>query len=284
MMADRFRDRVILITGASEGIGRELALQLAKEGAWLALASRTRERLEQLAQECKEHGGRAIVVLTDVADAAACRECVETTAKTLGRLDMLINNAGLSMYARFSAIQDPGMLERIVAVNFLGAIYCTSYALPFLKQTQGRIVAISSLAGKILAPGATAYGASKAAMRSFFDSLRTELRSETVSVTVAYPGFVRTEIYKRFLDPEGKPGPDMTSRIPRWTMMSVERCARRIIQAARRRRREVPPTFFDRLIFAVHRAAPWMVERFWRRTLDKDFPTGPGKEANRPGT
>jgi len=271
-MAESFRERAVLITGASEGIGRELALQLSGEGAWLALVSRNKERLEAAARECTARGGQAVVFPADVGDPAACRECVEAAVKTFGRLDVLINNTGISMYARFSAIDDLGMLERIMRVNFLGAMYCTGHALPALRRTQGRIVAISSLAAKIVGPGAAGYAASKAAVCSFFEALRTELKPEKVSVTLACPGFVRTEIYRRFLDARGNAGPDMTPRIPRWTTISVERCARRIIAAARRRRQEVAPTLPDRLILAVHRFAPRLVERFWLRTLEKDFP------------
>lgn len=270
-MAETFREQVILITGASEGIGRELALQLSGEGAYLVLASRRQEKLEAVAQECHARGGRALAIATDVSEASDCRNLIDSAVKTFGQLHMLINNAGISMYARFADLHDPGMVERIVRVNFLGATYCTSYALPALRKTQGRIVAVSSLAGKILGPGATGYVASKAALGSFFNALRTELRSEKVSVTVAYPAFVRTEIFKRFLDAEGRPGPDKTARIPSWTMMPVDRCARRIIEAARLRRQEVAPTLVDRSILALHRFAPWLVERFWQRTLEADF-------------
>lgn len=271
-MTHRFRDQVVLITGASEGIGREMALQLAAEGAWLALVSRTRDRLDQVAQECLSRGGRAVAIPADVGDPAACQALVETALQTYGQLHVLINNAGISMYAPFATIQHPAMLERILAINFLGAMYCTRAALPALAKTQGRILAVSSLAGKILGPGATMYAASKAAMGSFFSSLRAEVALQNVSVTVAYPGFVRTEIYKRFLDPHGNHGPDVSARIPGWTMLSVEAAARRILAALRRRRREVPPTLFDRLILFINRRAPWLMERFWRKTLAKDFP------------
>jgi short-subunit dehydrogenase len=272
-MAETFRHQVVLITGASDGIGRELALQLAGEGARLALASRNREKLEQVARECEARGGRALAVPTDVGAASACRNLIDAVLAEFGQLHMLINNAGISMYARFADIADLGMLEQILRVNFLGAMYCTSYALPALRKTQGRIVAVSSLAARIIAPGGTAYAASKAALGSFFAALRAELRSEKISVTLAYPGFIRTTIFQRFLDAQGNPGPDMTARIPRWTMMSVERCARRIISAARRRRREVSPSMVDRLILALNRWFPRLVERFWQRTLERDFGT-----------
>lgn len=280
-MADSFRDQVVVITGASSGIGRELALQLAAEGARLALASRNARALEQVARECSARSGQAIAVAADVSEPLACRNLIDTTVRTYGRLDMLLNNAGISMYARFADIRDPLMLDRIMRVNFHSAVNCTSHALPYLAQTHGRIVAVSSLSGKIVSPGASGYAASKFALRGFFDSLRVELRCEKVSVTVAYPGFVRTEIFQRFLDAEGNHGPDWSVHIPRWAMMPVQRCARRVLEAARRRRREVPPTVLERLILVACRWTPRLVDRFWQRTLRKHFPRGsptaPGK-------
>lgn len=271
-MAESFRQQSIVITGASEGIGRELALQLAAEGAWLTLASRNEQRLKQVAHDCTARGGRAQAVPTDVADPAACRELIEAAVTTFGGLHMLVNNAGISMYVPFAAVNSLEMLDRVLAVNFQGAVACTHYALPALCEAHGRIVVVSSLAAKILAPGATMYGASKAALRSFFDALRVELKADQVSVTMSYPGFIRTEIYKRFFDADGNVGPDRSNRIPSWTMMSVERCARRIIAAARARRRQVPPALIDWILRGLNRFARPLVERFWRRTLLKDFP------------
>jgi short-subunit dehydrogenase len=219
--------------------------------------------------------GQAIAVAADISEPDQCRELIQTAVRTYGPLQLLINNAGISMYTPFTEVRDPAMVERIMRVNFLGAMYLTSHALPYLVQTQGRIVAIASLAAKFPGPGGTGYVASKWAMRGFFDSLRTEVRSAGVSVTMAYPGFVRTEIYKRFLNGEGVPGPDMSSRIPKLTMISVERCARRILHAARHRRREVPPTIIERCILAANGLFPWIVEYFWQRTLARDFPPSP---------
>jgi short-subunit dehydrogenase len=271
-MSDSFRDRSVLITGASSGIGRGLSLHLASEGARLVLASRQPGPLEEVVRQCVARGAKAIAVPSDVADQNSCCDLVTAAVEAFGPLDMLINNAGISMYAPLAAVRDPAMIERIVRVNFLGAVYLTSYALPYLRQTRGRIVAVASLAAKFPGPGGTGYVASKWAMRGFFDSLRTELRQDGVSVTVAYPGFVRTEIYKRFLNGEGMPGPDMTARVPGLAMISVERCARRVLRAARHRRREVAPTVMERLILAANGLAPRLVEFFWRRTLSKDFP------------
>lgn len=277
-MAESFRDRAVVLTGASRGIGRELALQLASEGAALVLASRDAERLAEVVRECTARGGRAVAVPTDVGDASACRALIEAAVKTFGPPHVLINNAGISMFARFAAVRDPAMLERILHVNFLGAMYCTHHALRYLRQTQGRIVAIASLIGKVPGPGGTGYVASKYALRGFYDSLRAELRAENVSVTVAYPGFVRTDIYQRFLDADGNYGPDRSQRIPRWVMMSAARCARRILAAARRRRREVPPTLIERGILALYRLPAPLMDLLWQRPLRRNLPPVPAED------
>src|SRR5579885_786789 len=171
MARDSFRDKVVIVTGASDGIGRELAVQLAAEGACLALASRNADRLNAVAAECVARGGRAVVIPTDVSDREACGRLVEKTVAAFGRIDMLISNAGISMWARFADVKDPEMIERILRVNFLGAMYCTWHALPYLRQSRGRIVAVSSISGWYPAPTGSGYAASKYALRGFFDSI-----------------------------------------------------------------------------------------------------------------
>jgi len=202
-----FRENVVVITGASSGIGRELAFQLADQGAWLSLAARNAERLESAAAQCRERGGKALVVPTDVSQQGQCRNLIERTVAEYDRIDALINNAGITMWARFDELQDLSLLEWIMQVNYLGSLYCTYYALPYLKQTRGRIVGVSSLTGKTGVPTRSGYAASKHAMVGFFDSLRIELADDGVSVTMIYPGFVATEARKRALGPapRGKP-------------------------------------------------------------------------------
>ena len=150
---------------------------------------------------------------------------MERTAAEYGRIDTLINNAGIGMRARLDEIQDVGLIERIMEVNYLGSVYCTYYALPHVKETQGRIVGISSASGKWGIPKRCGYAASKHAMAGFFDSLRLELADEGVSVTMVYPSFVATR-----------------GRKPGSGVMAVETCARLIVRAAARRRREVVMT------------------------------------------
>ena len=182
MKTTTFKDQVVIVTGASSGIGRALALQLASEGACLSLAARNAERLEKLAQECDELGGQAIPVPTDVADQAQCHRLIDATVQQFGRIDMLVNNAGITLVGKFEQLPDLELFQQVMAVNFNGLVGCTYYALPYLQDTAGRIVNVSSLGGKLAIPYNTSYIASKFAVTGFSDSLRMELRKEGVSV------------------------------------------------------------------------------------------------------
>ena len=240
MKADAFRDQVVIVTGASAGIGKALALQLAGQGARVAIAARRAERLEQVAAECRTLGGEVLAVPTDVSDEAQCKALVEKTIATFGRLDMLINNAGLAASALFDDFHDLSLFRLTMEVNFYGAVHCTYYALPYLKQTKGRIVAISSMGGKAPLPYNTPYIASKYAMHGFYDALRLEVAKHGVGITVVCPWWVTTEFHTAQLTKEGVArgaarGQDMyTSK-----MMSAERCAEITLRAAHNRRREV---------------------------------------------
>lgn len=250
---------VILITGASSGIGRALALQLAREGAKLGLSARSVEPLERVAAECREAGGEAIAIAGDVGVYDDCVRMVRETVDRFGRLDMLIANAGISMRARFEEITDPTLFERIMRINYFGAVWCTMAALPELKKTQGRIVAISSLTGKTGVPFRTAYSASKHAMAGFFESLRLELAGSGVSVTTIYPGFVTSEIRLRALGADGHPvGADAQNEPDD---MSAEECARITLDAAKKRKREVVMTARAKFGLWLKLVAPAVVDR-----------------------
>src|SRR5512146_660090 len=161
MKADAFRDQVVIVTGASAGIGKALALLLASQRAKIAIAARRAERLDAVAAECCQSGGEVLVIPTDVTDEVQCKALIEKTIEAFGRLDMLINNAGLAVSAMFDEFRDLHLFKHTMDVNFYGAVYCTYYALPYLKQTKGRIVAVSSVGGKAAVPYNTPYCASK---------------------------------------------------------------------------------------------------------------------------
>lgn len=267
--AEAFRENVVVVTGASSGIGAELARRLAEGGAWLALAARDAARLEEVAAECRARGGRALAVPTDVADEAQCAALVERTAAEYGRLDTLVNNAGLSMWARFDEVTDLSIFERIMRVNYLGSVWCTHHALPHLKRSRGRIVGVSSLTGKTGVPTRSAYAASKHAMAGFFDSLRIELEGTGVSVTMVYPGFVSTEIRERAFGPDGRPLGAGNSPVREREVMTAEECARRIVDAAAARRREVVMTARARVGQWLKLIAPGVVDRIARNAIAK---------------
>jgi len=147
-----FHQNVVVITGASMGIGRELAFQLAEQGAWLALASRNAGLLEEVSQTCRQRGGKAIVIPTDVSDQQQCKHLIEATAAEYGRIDTLINNAGIGQAARFIDLNDLVVFEKVVRVDFWGSIYCTHYALPHLMKSAGRLVCVCSQAASCPPP------------------------------------------------------------------------------------------------------------------------------------
>ena len=239
MKTDAFRDQVVIVTGAPSGIGRLLALLLAGQRVKVALAARRTERLEFVAEECHQHGGKALVVPANVSDEPQCAALVEKTVAEFGRLDMLVN------------------------------VQCTYYALPYLKQSNGRIVAVSSLGGKLQAPYNSAYVSSKFAMHGFFDSLRIELIRHGVSVIIICPYWVLTGFHEAQMDKDG---------VPRWLsgqgiynkkMMTADHCAEVVLQAAYKRKRELvmgpgnlivwlklfAPDLVDRLMISLLKAA-----------------------------
>jgi short-subunit dehydrogenase len=262
-----FTDNAVVLTGASAGIGRSLALQLADQGARLALAARDRATLQAVAAECRALGAEAIAVPTDVADEAQCARLVEAAVEAFGRLDTLVNNAGVSMWARFDELTSLAPIEQIMRVNYFGAVYCTYHALPHLKRSRGRIVGISSLTGKTGVPTRTGYAASKHAMAGFFDSLRIELEGSGVTVTMMYPGFVATGVRRHAFAPDGRPLGD--SPVQEGKAMPPEECARQIVDAAGRRRREVVMTARGKVGQWLRLVAPGVTDGIARRAIER---------------
>lgn len=227
--------KVIIVTGASEGIGRALCVALAPQKPKLVLAARNVERLEELEREVEGMGAEAIVVPTDVTDENACKALIERTVQAYGGIDVLVNNAGGTMWTKLEDISDVSIFERLMRLNYLSAVYCTFYALPYLKKSKGRIVGLSSVAGITGVPTRTAYSASKHAMFGFFDSLRIEVAEYGVSVTMVAPDYVVSEIHRRALGSDGQPigvSPLVESKV-----MKSDECAQLIVGAVERRER-----------------------------------------------
>jgi NAD(P)-dependent dehydrogenase (short-subunit alcohol dehydrogenase family) len=257
--------RSIVLTGASAGIGRALALALARRGARLALAARDETRLHEVAGECRARGGQALVARADVGVEDDCRALVERCVEAYGGLDVLVNNAGASMWARLDELRELSLYAELMRVNYLGCVYATYHALPHLKRARGRIVVVSSLAGLTGVPTRTGYAASKHALFGFFDSLRIELQGTGVSVTMVAPDFVVSEIHQRSLGPDGKPlgrSPMQEGRL-----MTAERCAELIVRAAERRQRLAITSWRGRVGRWVRLFAPGLIDGIARRAV-----------------
>jgi NAD(P)-dependent dehydrogenase (short-subunit alcohol dehydrogenase family) len=262
-----YAGKVVVVTGASQGIGKALCLELAGQRPKLALAARDASALDATAAECRSRGAEALVVPTDVSDEAACRSLVERTVTAFGGLDVLVNNAGMGMLARFEDVVDLSLYERLMRVNYLGSVYPTWYALPHLRRSRGQIVAVSSLAGLSGVPMRTAYAATKHAQMGFFDSLRVELRGSGVSVTVIAPYFVRSEIRRRSPGPDGRTVE--ASPVREDEIMSAEECARLVARAMEKRERMLVMTLKGRLGRWVKLALPGLVDRIAAEAVRK---------------
>ncbi|HPO15332.1 MAG TPA: SDR family oxidoreductase [Candidatus Hydrogenedentes bacterium] len=260
-----FTGQVIVVTGASEGIGRALCMALAQQRPKLALAARNRERLETLKADVEALGAEALVVPLDVTDEAACKSLIDQTVAAFGRLDVLVNNAGGTMWAKLEDIQDTSIFERLMRLNYLGSVFCTYYALPHLKKAQGRIVGIASVAGLNGVPTRSGYSASKHAMFGFFDSLRIEVKEYGVSVTMVAPDFVLSEVHRRALDAEGKPlgvSPMQEKKI-----MTAEQCAAMIVTAMERRQRLLITSLRGKLGRWLKVLAPSLIDRIAAKAI-----------------
>jgi short-subunit dehydrogenase len=254
-----YAGKVIVVTGASSGIGRALCLALAPERPRLVLAARDAARLEEVAKECRAAGAEALVVRTDVSQEEAGRDLVARTVAAFGALDVLVNNAGIGMLARFDELCDLSVYETLMRVNYLGCVYLTHSALPHLKKSRGQIVVVASLAGLTGVPTRTGYAASKHAVFGFFDSLRIELLGTGVAVTTIAPDFVRSEIHRRAFGRDGRPtglSPLQESKI-----MSAEECAFLMVGAMKKRQRLLITSWRGRFGRVLRVFFPGLIDR-----------------------
>ncbi|MCH8327858.1 MAG: SDR family oxidoreductase [Candidatus Marinimicrobia bacterium] len=252
-MAKHYSGKRVVITGASSGIGAEMARQMAAQGAHLVLAARREPELMAVAEQCQQLGGSATAVVTDVTAQEQCRALMESSVAAMGGIDMLVNNAGISMRQDFEHIDDLDIIGQLMSVNYFGAVHCTHYALPHLLESRGSIVVVSSLSGKTGIPGLTGYAATKFALHGFFESLRIELLGSGVTVTMACPGLVKTNLVRHGGAQE-----------PIRSGMSVETCARIIVRAAGKRKREVVMTALGKVGALAKPFVPGLIDRIAR--------------------
>lgn len=257
-----------VITGASDGIGRALALEVASRGARTVLAARSVPGLESLVREIHgRHGVEAIAAPTDVTDLAQCERLAAVARERLGGIDVLVANAGVSMHGRFEDAQ-PEVFRRLMDVNFFGAVDCIRAALPELKHSRGSIVAVSSVAGLRGYPLRSGYSASKFALHGLCEALRVELAADGVNVLIVSPGFIDTDIRKRALGPTAAEGSGAHGVIVGGAM-SAQECARQIVAATLARRRHVVLTAVARVATLVSRVLPSLADRMLARRLEQ---------------
>lgn len=266
------KNKVIVITGASSGIGRALARELASMGAKLSLAARRTELLEELRAELP--GTEILIQTTDVSREEDCRALIEATIERFGQIDVLINNAGISMRAAFEDV-DLKVIRQLMEVNFYGTVYCSKFALPYLLRTKGSLVGVISIAGYVGLPGRTGYSASKFAIRGFLDTVRIENMKKGLHVLVAAPGFTASEVRKVALTNDGS----QQGETPRdeSKMMSSEECARHIVGAIKKRKRELILTFTEgKLTVFLGKFFPSLLDRLTYNHMAKE-PNSPLK-------
>jgi short-subunit dehydrogenase len=250
------QEKVVIITGASSGIGRALAERYAMEGWCLVLAARREERLYELKSKLKTE---VLPVKTDVTQEDECKALIKKALEKFGRIDVLINNAGISQRALFKDT-DLKVLHRLMEVNFWGTVYCTKYAIPHLIETKGSLIGIISVGGYIGLPGRAGYSASKFAVRGFLETIRTENLNTGLHVLITAPGFTASEIRKSALNANGKPQGE-TPRNEN-NMMSAEECAKHIYHAAVKRKRQLILTFVEgKLTVFLAKFIPGFVDR-----------------------
>lgn len=251
-----FKDKVVIVTGASSGIGLATARLLAGYQAKVVLAARSEDKLNDICRELSQFT-RVISIKTDVSVEDDCRNLIEQTVSEFGRIDILINNAGISMRAMFRDL-DLDVIRRLMDVNFWGTVYCTKYALPYLLQAKGSVVGVISTAGYKGLPGRTGYSASKFAINGFLDTLRSEHLYDGLHVMIYAPGFTESNIRKTALMADGS----QQGETPReeGKMMTSERVAHIMLRHLRRHSRRATLTFTGKLLLVLTRLFPILTD------------------------
>lgn len=266
-MKDIFKDKVVIVTGASTGIGNAIAREFARNGSRVMLAARSADKLAGLEAELRGKGFEASSCVTDVTSEEDCRHLIETTVARYGTVHILINNAGISMRAMFSDVE-LSVLKRLMDVNFWGTVYCTKYALPYLLENKGSVVGVSSVAGFHGLPGRTGYSASKFAMHGFLETIRIENLKQKLHVMIIAPGFTTSEVRKHALTANGTE--QGISPREEGRMMSPEHVARWVLKGIRKRKRNKILTWEGRFTALLQRIIPDIVDYAYYLEMKKE--------------
>lgn len=258
--------KVVVITGASSGIGKALAEQYAKKGWNMVLAARREERLLDLKEKLSETS--VLTVKTDVTSESDCKNLIDKAIAAFGQIDVLINNAGISMRALFHKT-DLKVMHQVMDVNYWGTVYCTKFAMPFLLKTKGSLVGVISVGGYVGLPGRSGYTAAKFAVRGFLQTIRVENLKTGLHVLVVAPGFTASEIRKQALVANGEIQGDTPRNEDK--MMSAEECALHIFRAVEKRKRELVLTFLEgKFTVFLSKFVPRFIERMSYKMFAKE--------------
>lgn len=265
------KGKTVIITGASSGIGEACALRFLEAGANVVVNGRSREKLELVQKDWARFQNQLLLISGDVSKEADCKQLIEETVKRFGGIDVLINNAGISMRALFETM-DLEVLRKLMDINFWGTVYCTKYALPYILKNKGSVAGISSIAGKKGLPGRTGYSASKFAMEGFLETLRIENMKKGLHVLIACPGFTATNIRNTALGGDGS----AQGESPRdeGGMMTAGEVADAIYKAIVNRKR-------DLILTSTGKLTVW-INKFFPSWSDKLVFNHMRKEANSP--
>lgn len=260
-----FTNKVVIVTGGTEGIGKAFVDALIKDGAQVATCSRNYDKLYALQMKYSQQ--HLMIHRADLGFEADCKRLIELTVKTYGRIDILINNAGISMRALFEE-SELETLRKVMDVNFWGAVACTKYALPYLKESKGVVVSVSSIAGFRGLPGRTGYSASKFALNGWMESLRTELLESGVHVMWVCPGFTSSNIRNVALNKDARP--EAESLMNEGKMMSAEECVRLVLRAIEKKKRTLIMTFQGKETVWVNKLFPSWADKLVRKFYFKN--------------
>lgn len=260
-------NKVVVITGASSGIGESLVHEYTSNGYIVVLASRNHEKINEIATQIRINGGQSLAIKTDVRIEEDCKNLIAQTINKFGRIDILINNAGVSMRAMFADL-DLKVIKELMDTNFWGCVYCTKYALPHIIESKGSIVGVSSIAGYLGLPARTGYSASKYAMHGFLNTLRIEYLHDPIHVMIACPSFTSTNIRRAALNSRGETqgkSPRNESR-----MMNSEKVARIIYKAIKRRKRTVIISLTGKLSIFLNKIMPGVFDHITYQAMKKE--------------
>jgi dehydrogenase/reductase SDR family member 7B len=261
------QNKVVIITGGSSGIGKALAMEFGSHSFSVVITGRNQDELNKTVAELKEKGISVFGFQADVSKEEDNRLMAAAAIHTFGRIDILINNAGISMRAMFDEV-DIDVVKKVMDINFFGVLYATKYCLPEIKKNKGSVVGISSIAGYRGLPGRAGYSASKFALNGFLEVLRTELLKTGVHVLTASPGFTTSNIRKRSLTKDGT----SQGESPRdeGKMMSAEECARHIYNAVLTRRRSIVLTMQGKLAVFLNKWLPSVADKMVYNVMAKE--------------